>query len=234
MKSTIVEIRKRLEGESDEKTRLAGQRFFKGELKSYGLRNPVVHAIAKEFYKKIDNPEKPKIFEGCELLWQSGYNEEALIACDWSFYVKKQYQPEDLERFVFWIDNYVNNWASCDTFCNHSMGAFIEKYPEAINRLKHMTTSENRWMRRAAAVSLIVPARKGNFFKEILEIAFLLLEDKDDLVQKGYGWMLKEASKKHQQEVFDFVIKHKATMPRTALRYAIEKMPKELKAKAME
>jgi 3-methyladenine DNA glycosylase AlkD len=58
--------------------------------------------------------------------------------------------------------------------------------------------------------------------------------DRDDMVQKGYGWMLKEASKPYQKEVFDFVMRNKAVMPRTALRYAIEKMPADLRAKAME
>ena len=69
---------------------------------------------------------------------------------------------------------------------------------------------------------------------EIFEIADILLEDLDDMVQKGYGWMLKVASQIHQKQVFTYVMKHKSQMPRTALRYAIEKMPKDLKAKAME
>ena len=89
-------------------------------------------------------------------------------------------------------------------------------------------------MRRASAVTLIIPARKGKFLNDILEIADILLTDKDDLVQKGYGWMLKAASEVNQQEIFNYVIKNKFIMPRTSLRYAIEKMPKELKAKAME
>ena len=67
-----------------------------------------------------------------------------------------------------------------------------------------------------------------------MELADILLLDKDDLVQKGYGWMLKAASQSHQQEIFDYVIRNKTTMPRTALRYAIEKMPKELKTIAIE
>jgi 3-methyladenine DNA glycosylase AlkD len=83
-------------------------------------------------------------------------------------------------------------------------------------------------------VTLILPTRKGDFLKEVFEIADLLLEDRDDMVQKGYGWMLKEASKKHQEEIFDYVMSKKAEMPRTALRYAIEKMPAELRRKAME
>ena len=69
--------------------------------------------------------------------------------------------------------------------------------------------------------------------KDVLEVADILLTDKDDLVQKGYGWMLKTASKSHQEEIFDYVIRNKASMPRTALRYAIEKMPVELKSQAM-
>lgn len=88
-------------------------------------------------------------------------------------------------------------------------------------------------MRRAAAVTLILPARKGLFLEDIFAIADTLLEDTDDLVQKGYGWMLKEASKKHLKEVYSYVQKNKKKMPRTALRYAIEKMPKELKKEAM-
>ena len=106
-------------------------------------------------------------------------------------------------------------------------------YPEFLSKLKKFTNSENRWMRRAAAVSLIVPARKGRFLDEIFEIADGLLTDEDDLVQKGYGWLLKVASQAHQQEVFDYVMRNRTIMPRTALRYAIEKMPKELKVKAM-
>ena len=120
-------------------------------------------------------------------------------------------------------------------------------YPDFITELKRWAKSSNRWVRRGAAVSLIVPARKGLFLNDILEIADSLLLDKDDMVQKGYGWMLKAASlsetfvkgsaeikKEHLEAVFNFVMKNRDTMPRTALRYAIEKMPAEMKAEAMK
>ena len=106
-------------------------------------------------------------------------------------------------------------------------------YPSYISNLKKWAKSKNRWVRRASAVSLIIPARRGKFLKDMFEIADILLLDQDDLVQKGYGWMLKTASQAHQKEVFDYVVKNKTRMPRTALRYAIEKMPKSLKEKAM-
>jgi 3-methyladenine DNA glycosylase AlkD len=79
-----------------------------------------------------------------------------------------------------------------------------------------------------------VPARKGKFLEDILEIADILHSDREDMVQKGYGWMLKAASQAHLQEVYKYVMSKKATMPRTSLRYAIEKMPPDLRAKAME
>ena len=72
------------------------------------------------------------------------------------------------------------------------------------------------------------------FLNDILEIADNLLEDKEDMVQKGYGWMLKVASQTNQQVIFEYVMRNKLKMPRTALRYAIEKMPKELKQEAMK
>ena len=108
------------------------------------------------------------------------------------------------------------------------------KYPDYIQQLKKWATSSNRWTKRAAAVTLIIPARKGLFLNDVFEIADILLLDRDDMVQKGYGWMLKAASESHQTEVFNYVLSKKAVMPRTALRYAIEKMPKELKAEAMK
>jgi 3-methyladenine DNA glycosylase AlkD len=60
------------------------------------------------------------------------------------------------------------------------------------------------------------------------------MEDADDLVQKGYGWLLKEASKQHPQEIFDYVMARRERMPRTAFRYALEKLPADLRQAAMK
>jgi 3-methyladenine DNA glycosylase AlkD len=229
----LLQVRNALIENLDEKTKASSQRFFKEEIKSYGVKTATVTQIGKAYYKKIESRSKLEIFDLCEELWRSGYIEETFVACHWSYHLRDRYEPSDFRTFENWIQNYVDNWASCDTLCNHTVGTFLEKYPEYLENLKAFTSSDDRWMRRAAAVSLIIPARKGKFLKEILEIANLLLLDQDDLVQKGYGWMLKAASEAHQQEIFDFVMSKRNVMPRTALRYAIEKMPKELKTQAM-
>lgn len=200
----------------------------------YGIKAAVVRDIARSRFKSLGNVSKEEVFALCDDLWQSGMMEESFIACFWSHAVKKHYKPDDFGRFERWVGTYLTNWASCDTLCNHTIGDFLMKYPGHVERLNHWTTSPNRWMRRGAAVSLIIPARKGMFLTEILGITTLLLDDADDMVQKGYGWMLKSASQAHQQEVFNFVMSHRNEMPRTALRYAIEKMPAELKVQAMK
>jgi 3-methyladenine DNA glycosylase AlkD len=234
MENIIDNIRIELRKSIDEKTLATSQNFFKEKIKFYGVKVPTVNKISKEYFKLIDFKSKSEIVDLCESLWQSGFIEESFIACHWSYYLRKNYEPADFQLFEKWINDYVNNWATCDTLCNHTIGEFIEMYPGYLNRLKDFAKSENRWMRRASAVTLIIPARKGKFLNEILEIADILLLDNDDLVQKGYGWMLKAASEANQREIFEYVIKNKSIMPRTALRYAIEKMPKDLKSKAME
>jgi len=234
MDTIISEIRNELQNNIDLKTQESSRNFFKEEIQSYGVKSAIVAKMSKDYFKSIKNNSKAEIFGLCEQLWQSQTLEESFIACNWSYQVHKEYQPNDFNVFEKWIANYVNNWASCDTLCNHTVGKFLEMYPEYVSRLKEMAKSENRWMRRASAVSLIIPAKKGLFIQDIFEIASILLTDKDDLVQKGYGWMLKVACQKHQHEVFGYIISNKSIMPRTALRYAIEKMPEDLRKAAME
>ena len=234
MDEVIERIRRELKDTADPEIRKISQRFFKEPITCYGMKTAAVNAIAKRYWKEIKQQDKHYIFNLCEELYRSGYLEESFIVSEWAHRLSDRYEREDLAVFWHWIDTYITNWASCDGFCNHTMGDFIEKFPEAIDELKAWTRSDNRWMRRAAAVSLIVPAKHGRFLDESIEIASLLLTDNDDMVQKGYGWLLKEASRKHSDEVFSFVMANKRKMPRTSLRYAIELMPKERKTEAMK
>jgi len=234
MAQTIQRIRELLIENIDDEAQKSFQRFFKQKVKCYGIKTVTVRKIANQFWKEIKMSEKQDIFDLCEQLFLSDYSEEASIVTFWLPKMTNHFEPGDWIVFKNWIEKYVNNWAKCDGFCNHTMGNFLVKYPVFIEELKEWTQSENRWVKRAAAVSLIVPAKKGQFLKDVFEISDLLLLDEDDLVQKGYGWLLKVASHLHQKEVFDYVMKNKENMPRTALRYAIEKMPQSLRKEAMK
>jgi len=229
----LTKIKKELAGLSDKSLQENSRRFFKETIKCYGVRTSVVRDLAKKHFKELKDQDKKTIFALCEKLWKSGIIEESFIASYWTYSLRKQFQPEDFKIFEKWIKTYVNNWASCDGFCTSVMGEFLLLFPGYVSELKKWAKDENRWVKRAASVSLIRPAGKGEFISDVFGIARLLLKDNDDLVQKGYGWLLKVASQRHEQEVFDFVMKKKNTMPRTALRYAIENMPEKLKKLAM-
>jgi 3-methyladenine DNA glycosylase AlkD len=229
----VQEIVSELERNVDPAPKSAPQAFFKEEIKAHGVRTAAVEKIAKARFKDISYRSKEEILGLCEELLETDYMEEAFVAASWAYELRGRFEPEDFEVLERWVRKYINNWAKCDTLCNHTVAAFIEKYPEYVERLKAWTLSDNRWVRRAAAVTLILPARRGEFLADVFAISDSLLLDRDDLVQKGYGWMLREAGKLHESEVFDYVMRNKAVMPRTALRYAIEKMPQEMRQRAM-
>lgn len=233
MNKTLSRIRADLKANIDVNTQKSFQRFFKEEVKYYGVKTETVGKVAKKHWSQVKALSKQEIFQLCEELYRSDYTEEAFIVSFWLPNYIQQLAPTDLPTFKGWIELYINNWAKCDRFCNHTIGDLIQKYPEALAEVKSWAKSGNRWLKRASAVSLIVPAKKGMFLQDALEISDVLLLDGDDMVQKGYGWLMKEESRVHQKEVFDYVVKNRLVMPRTALRYAIELMPKELKAEAI-
>jgi 3-methyladenine DNA glycosylase AlkD len=226
-------LRQELRARSSAINQKGAKRYFKEAIKSYGIKNAEVHALAKEFGKELKGQPKKMVFLLCEELWKSGIIEEGHVAIDWAFAIRKQFTEADFKLFEKWIGSYITNWANCDGFCNHVVGALLLQHPALLPELQHWARSKNRWLRRASAASLIVPARKGLYLDESFSIAKTLLQDPDDLVQKGYGWLLKEQCKKNEDRVFEFVLAHKKLMPRTALRYAIEKMGEERKKDAM-
>ena len=234
MEDIVGRIREELRSFPEEDRTPDFQRFFKEEAKCYGLKTGPVIKLAKRYWKEIKGLEKEEIFSLCEELFSSGYTEEAFIASSWTEKCSGMFEERDIEIFERWIESYIDNWAKCDGFCNHTVGDYIMIFPYRISDLKEWAKSENRWLRRASAVTLIIPAKKGFFLEDIFEISDILLEDGDDMVQKGYGWMLKDASITHMDEVFGYVMKNKRRMPRTALRYAIERMPKDMRAEAMK
>ncbi|HBR79399.1 MAG TPA: DNA alkylation repair protein [Candidatus Moranbacteria bacterium] len=208
-------------------------RFHKDGKSHISLATPIVRKLSAEKFKKIKHLDKKQILEYCEDLLKFKNSSCRDIAFDWAFRIRKNYSKEDFAMFEKWLDEYVDTWGSCDDLCTHALGYYLFAFPEFISQIHHWTKSKNKWKRRASAVVFIYSARQNKYLNDILKIAKTLLLDREDLVQKAYGWMLKESSNVNQQEIFEFVMKHKSTMSRTALRYAIEKMSTNLKKQAM-
>ncbi len=198
-----------------------------------GVRVPQRRLVAKKLWPQVKLLPKKQRWQLIEKAL-SDWNKETTIGFDWLWRSRALFESGDLAVFEKWLEKYVDDWAKCDDFCTHSVGYLISQDPPLAKKVFSWTKSKNRWMRRAAAVSLIYPSRQSKkWLPQIFKTAEALLSDPDDLVQKGYGWMLKETSNHHPKEVFRFVMKHKSKMPRTALRYAIEKFSRKLKQQAM-
>ena len=232
-----MEIVKEIEKELKERTKyvdVSGQvKYFKESIKPWGLNNPEARKMAKKYYAKY-KPSYEEAIKISEELLKSGYFEEGVIAFDLMTKYKKQFDKNSFKIFEKWVVKYVHNWAWCDDIGPHLINVVIEKYPSFVNELVNWTSSKNRWKKRAAAVSLIPSARHGRFLKESFIVCDRLLVDEDDLVQKGYGWLLKEASKADEQKVISYLEKNYSKMPRTAFRYALEKINEKDRKRLMK
>jgi 3-methyladenine DNA glycosylase AlkD len=197
------------------------------------IKTVVIRTIAKNEFQEVQHLNKNDLLGVCEELLNSGDWREITTAFQWAYRIRKYYSSEDFQRFTGWIKRYITDWGPCDDFCTHAFGYYLYKFPDHLYSIPLWTRSENRWFRRGAAVVLIYSIRRGENYHIAFKVADMLLEDHDYLVQKGYGWMLKEISKKDQKLVFNYVMERVKIMPRTALRIAVEKFDQELRLKAM-
>lgn len=208
-------------------------RFHKDGKIHISLATPIVRRFSVEKFKEVKHLNKKQILEYCDDLLKFKNSSCRDIAFDWAFRIRENYSKEDFVIFEKWLDKYVDTWGSCDDLCTHALGHHLFTFPELIPKVYRWTKSKNKWKRRASAVIFIYSARRDKYLNDVLKIAEILLLDREDLVQKAYGWMLKESSNANQKEIFEFIMNHKLIMPRIALRYAVEKMPANLKKQVM-
>lgn len=222
----IAHIMDDLEPHIDEEHKIqCRDRFGIDVSHSLGIRATPLRKIAAGYYKRIESIGIDPVLKISENLLETQVKELRIIAFQWGYMCQDGYKPKHFDIFERWLEIYVKDWVDCDGLCINALGFFVCKFPEFIPRIKGWAGSPNRWIRRASAVVLIYSLRRGKYFRHALAVADRLLLDRDDMVQKGYGWMLKEATKLYAEEVFEYVKKNKRIMPRTSLRYAIEKLP---------
>ena len=198
------------------------------------IRTGDIRKLSTSIFRKVKDKSKENVFAICgELLEQYNWH-MGVIAFDFAYRMKKQYDKSTFMLFQSWLEKYVRGWGACDDFCTHAFGELICQNTSLVKSIIPWTEREEFWMRRAAAVVLI-PSIRYDKYKETnpLQISNLLLTDEHKLVRKGYGWMLKILSLKEPQTVCDYLVKNKEIIPRVAFRYAIEKMDREIKQELM-
>jgi len=229
MDKIISKIRTELKNNIDQEYKKGAYRFFKEKIKLYGVRTPIARKLAKENRIK----DFKQTIEISEQLLKSMYFEEGIIAFTMMGYYKKEFNKDTFKLFETWTDKYVHNWAWCDFLSTDLIAACITNNHKLVKDLFTWTDSKNRWKIRSSAVSLIPHGRKGNFLPDVFKTSIKLIPIRDDMVEKGVGWLLKETSKAKQKEIIDFVKKHENKMTRTTFRYTIEKIPENIRKQLM-
>ncbi len=204
------------------------QRYFKsgeGEYaegdKFIGVRMGQIFALAKEFMEMTPNE--------IEKLLESPIHEArvgAVSIMDWQARDKKISEERKKELFDLYIRRHdrINNWDLVDRSAPYVVGGYL--FDKSRDILYKLARSKNMWERRSAIVSTFYFIRKGDV-ADTFRIAEMLISDTEDLIHKATGGWLREAGKKDPKRLLSFLDKHAATMPRTALRYAIERLDKK-------
>jgi 3-methyladenine DNA glycosylase AlkD len=225
---TLQALRKELYALADPADAKFLQGFFKTAPGQYGagdkflgLRVPDLRRLVRE-YSELDDSQVLGML-------QSPWHEERLLAL---LLLVHRYGRGDrpaqakLHRAYLANTRYINNWDLVDASAQYIVGAHLDA--ANIGLLERLARSKNMWERRIAIVSTFHFIRKGGF-RPTLKIAALLVDDPHDLIHKAVGWMLREVGKRDRSAEDAFLSRYYRKMPRTMLRYAIERHPERVR-----
>jgi 3-methyladenine DNA glycosylase AlkD len=234
MSELFGEITAALEHLADPRGAESAKYFFKDQpIDPRGISAEELRRIAREFHPRVKELSVAARERLCTNLWATGKLEDGALACYLYYRFEKQCGAREFALFTRWLDRYVHNWAHTDGLSVRLLGVCIANDPALIDDLDAWTRSKNRWKRRAAAVALIHSAKRGKHTRAIFCIAAPLIEDPDEMVQKGVGWLLKETYPQKPAETVHFLIANRTKTTRLVLRYAAEKMTATDKARVL-
>ena len=219
--------RRALKAAADPVRARGAERYFKDTVKCFGVASPEVRDLDAELFKLVRADwTVDDAVALCDILFADRELEAKAIGGLMLARYKKDYAPSLFAKIEGWLAaDLLDNWASVDVFCTDAMAAFLRKHPAFVERIKAWAFHPNRWVKRASLVSFIKLARKGECLDAIYAISASAFPVDDDLIHKANGWLLREAGKADIGRLERFLRKRGPDMPRTTLRYAIERFP---------
>ena len=221
-----VEVRKELKSMADPDKAAILQRYFKTGLGQYGEGDIFIGVMVPQSRKVAKKFSQLQLVEVKMLLYSRIHEERlvALLILVWRYSSALSSREEKEEIVKFYLENIkqVNNWDLVDLSAPNILGAHLIDRDRRL--LYRLARSENVWERRIAILATYHFIRNGDF-SDTLKIAEILLQDRRDLIHKAAGWMLREVGKRDVASEEAFLEKHLGVMPRTMLRYAIERLP---------
>jgi len=209
------------------------QRFFKEVVKSRGWRTAELRRVAVRFRRQILRElGSDFLLAVADCLFSGRVLEEKHFGVFLLENGTREFGDREFHRFGKWLDR-VTNWADHDALVYYLIAPMVARQPARVKIALRWARSSNRWRRRAACVALIRGSRQKLFFPQITRLSRCLLNDPDDMVQKGLGWLLRETAKADPQKTLPYLMRIRGKAPRLVLRTACETLPASARKKVL-
>lgn len=210
------------------------QRYFKDPVDYYGVDNRPFKEWKADFHARIQEHWKlPDALEFCELMLEDKYMESRGMGYLTVGLFVDEAGPDLLIKVKEWLEGFCGNWGLVDNLAPYVLSPLLKKHPGLLDEVKDWTDSPSQWVRRGAAVGLVSLVGEEEFQDAAYDVATRLQGDKEDLIHKAVGWLLREAGKVDAGRLETYLLDQGPRTPRTTLRYAIEKFPKEDRKRIM-
>ena len=224
-----AETKRRLSGMARPAGNFDASRYFRdsGELGFYNIGTEPVRAMAKAIYREHRHDwSVADALAFANVLIKDRHLEVKSVGIELLARYREACTPRLLPTWKRWlVKNHSSNWATTDAISGYLIGPLILTDLRLAPRVGAWARHRNMWVRRAAAVSLIPSVRKGAALDVAYKVARALHADREDLIQKAVGWLLREAGKTDPARLERYLRQHGPSIPRTTVRYAIERMP---------
>jgi 3-methyladenine DNA glycosylase AlkD len=204
-------------------------RYFRGcdGLRFYNVPTPQIRALARQIHEA--NRAHWALHDAMRLadeLIRDPHLEAKAVAVEAVARYRRGFTPSLLAAWKRWLANgHAANWATTDAVCSYLIGPLLLAHPELVAEVRVWSNHRSLWVRRASAVALIPSIRRGLALDAAFAVADSLIHDEEDLIQKAVGWMLRETTRRDATRVEQFLLSRRSSVPRTTVRYAIERFP---------
>lgn len=236
--SLAREVRRWLQANGNPKIAAQTRNYFKSydDVFFYGIETPKMRDYDRALWDRLKGRwGLAEAVRFCDLMLPDKYHEMKGMAVLVLLRFKKEFGAEMFARIKGWLEkDFLNSWAAVDILCPDALGTLYELYPGLVGEVRSWTAHPNRWVKRASAVGFIKLAKHGGHLDAIYDICERLLPVEDDLIHKANGWLLREAGKADAARLEAFLTGHGPGIPRTTVRYAIEKFPEARRKQLLE
>lgn len=207
--------------------------FFKEEIQSRGWYTGELRKVAVRFRRSIlADRDQEFLVAVADTLFRGRVLEEKVFGVFLLQGMTGHFGDAEFRLFGSWLDR-VSTWADHDGLVSYLIGPMIAANPKRSKVVFQWAKSRDRWHRRAAAVALIRAIRERKCRAEVVRVTEMLLNDGDDMVRKGLGWLLREAAKYDRERTLPLLQKIRGKAPRLVLRTACETLPPETKQRIL-